>query len=464
MRRSLGTKIGVLFAVFMAVASSVAGVTATRQMSEMTHQAALLEGHAVLDALAIPAAVAIATHDYTKLDNFVAELERSDSNDVMIILVLDRDGRLMATSKTGFVGAGVHDFAPEFVDRALAAPRSWYAFGPTREAPEHLDIAMAIHQGQRWGTLLARFTLGPLNASLARLERWTMVLTVLTALAGWIIAYLLLRSLVIEPTRRLADMAQRIGKNELTLRNGIRGDDEIGALGRSLDAMAERLEAYTTELESAVAARTRELEVANRALATANVELERLATTDGLTGLRNHRYFKNTLEFELKRGARRVHPLSLCMLDIDYFKKFNDTHGHPAGDEVLRRVGALLVEHLRSTDVVARYGGEEFAVILLDTPPDEGFRTAQKIGQIFRENRFDGEHTQPNGKLTVSVGLASYPEDANSAEGLVRAADLALYEAKRRGRNTVVRYTVEIPQHTGLTSELPLVDPLARDG
>jgi diguanylate cyclase (GGDEF)-like protein len=217
--------------------------------------------------------------------------------------------------------------------------------------------------------------------------------------------------------------------------------------------MADRLKVYTTGLEIAVRERTRELEEANE-------ELARLATTDGLTGLRNHRYFRSTLEFELKRGARRPHLLALCMIDIDHFKKYNDTYGHPAGDEVLKHVGRILSESLRSTDVVARYGGEEFAVILLDTSPEEGFRTAQKIVTLFREEKFDGESALPNGKLTVSAGIASFPDDADSAGGLIRCADLALYEAKRRGRNDAVRYSVEIPQHTGQTADAQAATPL----
>jgi diguanylate cyclase (GGDEF)-like protein len=391
-------------AVFMAVGSGFAGLIATRQMSEMAHEAALHQGRAVLDALSIPAAVAIATHDYTKLDNFVAELERAQHGDLLELFVLDQDGRILATSKSGVVGTRA-DFDQTFVDRALQVSDVWFAFGPDRNRPSYLDIARPIFQGQRWGTMIARFSLDSLNAALARLERWTIAITALAAVLGWVISFYLLSRIVITPANRLQELAEK-------------------------------------------------LEHANRELAT-------LAVTDGLTGLKNHRFFRNTLEFEIRRGARRIHPLTLLMIDIDHFKNYNDTHGHPAGDAVLKKVGAILASNLRSTDLVARYGGEEFAVILLDTPPDEGFKTAQKICGLFRQEPFEGEESQPNRKLTVSIGVASFPDDAESPELLVRTADLALYDAKRRGRNQVVRYTADIPQHTGKTSD---VAPMSIEG
>lgn len=252
--------------------------------------------------------------------------------------------------------------------------------------------------------------------------------------------------------KQLVRMAKKLGEGELEVRADMQRADEIGELASALNLMADKLRTYTSGLESAVKARTEELEKAN-------LELARLATTDGLTGLRNHRYFRNMLELELKRGARHAHPLTLVMIDIDHFKSYNDTYGHPAGDEVLRTVGRMLLGSLRSTDVVARYGGEEFAVILLDTGAEEGFKAAQKIVELFRETKFTGEEALPNKKLTVSAGIASYPDDSDLSGPLIRAADLALYEAKRRGRNAVVRYSVELPQHTGTTSDVAAAHP-----
>ncbi len=214
----------------------------------------------------------------------------------------------------------------------------------------------------------------------------------------------------------------------------------LGSRGVHLAGMGE-VSSYTRGLEAAVNERTAELEAANK-------ELQRLATTDGLTGLLNHRAFQEVLAFELLRAQRHPRSLVLCMLDIDHFKTFNDGLGHPAGDEVLRSVAKLLEERLRAIDIVARYGGEEFAIILLDSSAEDGLRTANKIRDVFRDRPFPGEENQPSGKLTVSVGVAAYPEHAQTQPELIEMADIALYEAKRRGRDQAVCYQPGIPPRT----------------
>ena len=450
---SLRTKIGVLVAVFLMIGSASAGTVAYRQMTELTHDAGLEHATAVLDALAIPAAVAIATHDYTKLDNFIAELERARGRDILLMVVVDRDGRLLATSGTGMVGKEITSFDPTFTDVALRSKDVWFQFGPDPYAPSWIDVSKPIRQGQRWGTLMARFSMERFSTRLDMMADSAIALTVVAALIGWVLAIFVLSRMVLGPTRELAEMATRIGEGQLGVRSllGDR-DDEIGDLSQALNVMASKLRVYTSELEAAVRERTGELESANR-------ELEKLATTDGLTGLRNYRFFRNTLDFELRRGQRHPHKLSLCMIDIDYFKRFNDTHGHLAGDEILKRVAQLLQHNLRSTDVVARYGGEEFAIILLDTAGDEAFLTAQKVAEIVRREPFEGAEIMPGERITISIGVAAHPDDADDANSLIRHADLALYEAKRRGRDRVVRYSVEIPQSTGVTSDVTAAEP-----
>lgn len=149
----------------MAVGAAVAGAIASREMSELANQAALRQGRAALDALAIPAAVAIATHDYTKLDNFVAELALAQRGELISMIVVDPDGRMIATTKTGLVGVRTSELDDTFISRALVARDVWWAFGPDPFAPEWLDIAKPIEQGQRWGTLIARFSLASTEAS-----------------------------------------------------------------------------------------------------------------------------------------------------------------------------------------------------------------------------------------------------------------------------------------------------------
>jgi diguanylate cyclase (GGDEF)-like protein len=125
------------------------------------------------------------------------------------------------------------------------------------------------------------------------------------------------------------------------------------------------------------------------------------------------------------------------MVDVDHFKLYNDTHGHPAGDEVLRLIARLFKEILRPVDFVARYGGEEFAILLLDTEKNAGIELAETLRRRIDQYPFPMEHSQPGGHLTISVGMAHSPTDAADVESLTRMADLALYRAKQAGRNRV---------------------------
>jgi diguanylate cyclase (GGDEF)-like protein len=202
---------------------------------------------------------------------------------------------------------------------------------------------------------------------------------------------------------------------------------------QSLSAKNQALLEMNRELEAKIHERTHEL-------AEANARLAQLAVTDGLTGLYNHRHFHERIALEVERSQRSGLPLSLLMLDVDHFKQFNDTYGHPAGDEVLRQLARVLADTRRANDVVARYGGEEFAVILVDTAKF----TAAKVAERVRERTYghDFSDAAPRSpKISVSVGVATYPDDGSDAEALVRSADTALYTAKRAGRNRVVLAT-----------------------
>lgn len=206
---------------------------------------------------------------------------------------------------------------------------------------------------------------------------------------------------------------------------------ENRALLEELNARNRELERMNQILEQKVAERTREL-------AEANARLAQLAVTDGLTGLYNHRHFHERLALEIERSGRNGLPLALFMIDVDHFKKYNDRHGHPAGDEVLRQVARLLADGRRVNDFCARYGGEEFAIVLVDTPKLTAAQVAEKLRQRILEHPFPNESSQPGGQLTVSIGVAAFPDDAGDAEALVRCADAALYRAKAAGRNCVV--------------------------
>ena len=173
-------------------------------------------------------------------------------------------------------------------------------------------------------------------------------------------------------------------------------------------------------------------------------KVQRLSITDGLTGLFVHRHFQSRLEEEMRRAERYKEPLGLLMLDIDFFKKYNDNYGHLAGDAVLKRVAALIRNNIESADFAARYGGEEFSVILPKQDKAASLAKAEKIRKAVEADSFNFEGI--SAKVTVSVGLAAFPEDGMIKKGVLDAADRALYKAKHDGRNRVEQADGDDPQ------------------
>jgi diguanylate cyclase (GGDEF)-like protein len=160
---------------------------------------------------------------------------------------------------------------------------------------------------------------------------------------------------------------------------------------------------------------------------------EEAAFTDHLTGLANRRRFERQLDREVGRVERFSHPFSLLMLDIDSFKDLNDSFGHDAGDEAIRRIGRVLREGTRGIDLAARIGGEEFAVLLVETSKEGGFEVAERLRQAIKALEIPAAR-----HITASFGVAECPTDAQTAADVLKAADVALYAAKRNGRDRVV--------------------------
>jgi diguanylate cyclase (GGDEF)-like protein len=173
----------------------------------------------------------------------------------------------------------------------------------------------------------------------------------------------------------------------------------------------------------------------------ANEALIKFAFTDFLTAMKTRGYFETQLEREIKRAERTKGPLALVMIDIDHFKVLNDTHGHHVGDLLLRDVSAVLMKDMRQIDTVARYGGEEFALILPETNGVGAYRVAQRVRKAVEAARYFAGSPSEVVKLTISLGVAVLPQDAQFKRDLIEAADAALYEAKRSGRNRVVLYS-----------------------
>jgi len=168
--------------------------------------------------------------------------------------------------------------------------------------------------------------------------------------------------------------------------------------------------------------------------------IQNIATYDTLTGLYNRRYFEEKLGAEAQKSFYGGSPLSLVMVDIDHFKKVNDTLGHTEGDQALIKISSLLKSSVRKKDIVARYGGEEFILMLPEAVLKESFLIAERIRRLVEETSFEVGKTEVN--LTVSMGISNFPSHrAKSKEDLIRMADQALYDAKKGGRNKVCIFT-----------------------
>lgn len=192
----------------------------------------------------------------------------------------------------------------------------------------------------------------------------------------------------------------------------------------------------------------RELQAHKRELEQKARQLRALADTDVLTGLKNRRAFEDRLEEELARSRRHGHPLSLVLLDIDHFKSYNDTFGHPKGDEVLRQVGRLLSRMMRDTDFAARYGGEEFAILLSQTDRDGAEQVAERLRKGIEEAAWEER------PITASLGVASLDVGTDTIGELIEQADRALYRSKEAGRN---RVSVANPVAAVATKEQQLI-------
>lgn len=185
--------------------------------------------------------------------------------------------------------------------------------------------------------------------------------------------------------------------------------------------------------------------VNSQQLRQANGELQRLSRTDRLTGLLNRGYWEECLAIEFSRFQRYQHPVTLIIFDIDHFKRINDTHGHQAGDAVIRQVAEITRQQVRGTDVCGRYGGEEFVVLLPDTPADGALLLAERLRKNVEQCVV--EHGGVEIRFTISLGVAALTLDCGSHAALIEQADSALYRSKEGGRNRCTVHDNSLPKH-----------------
>ncbi|MBI3637222.1 MAG: diguanylate cyclase [Candidatus Rokubacteria bacterium] len=261
----------------------------------------------------------------------------------------------------------------------------------------------------------------PANDSLRLLSlELLLFFTVMSMLAGGYIIW--------DLGRAVARMSLLMSRHDNVTTLG-RRTDEVGTIMQSFAKMLETVEQQATEINSFAS----RLDSAYKELESTNLRLKEFSFKDEVTGLYNRRFFSIRLEEELSRYRRFNHPVSVVLMDLDGFKAVNDELGHAVGDETLRDIAQILMKHSRGINVVARYGGDEFVVLLVETSKAGAHLYADRMRKVVSDYPFShGKH------ITASFGLASLPDDdAATSEDLVRAADDALYAAKRAGKNTV---------------------------
>jgi len=319
------------------------------------------------------------------------------------VYVTTAQGALIADSRSTPVNPKTMSLAPEIASRLLAEEE---------KIVEHRDIDQVevLGSGRRLSQVgwlaVADMPVGDTYRQANRLRNLATavisgLLVVISVVAYWLAA------LIARPLGRLTRAAAKVSAGDLSvgLPEGVGG--EVGYLTQVFNTMVESLR------------KNRE-------------ELERLSTTDSLTGLGNRRHLMNLLTHEIERAKRAGQPFSILMLDVDHFKKYNDNHGHQAGDDVLARVSAVLRDSIRPYDCAARYGGEEFLIMLSATSLDRAQESAERIRKQVRSEAFEG------GPVTISIGVAEFPAHGDTAKAVIGEADTALYEAKRAGRDRVV--------------------------
>jgi len=318
------------------------------------------------------------------------------------VYLTTRRGALIVDSRGGSAGTEKMSLDPETASRLLSADGGIVEYRGF-DRGEVLGSAHRLSQAE-W-LAAADMPVGDAFHQAIRLRNLAFavigaLLVVITILAYWLAA------LIARPLVRLTSAAAKVSAGDLTVGLPAAGGGEVG---------------YLTEVFNTMVGSLRK----NRE------ELERMSTTDMLTGLGNRRHLMDVLTQEIERARRGAQPFSILMLDVDHFKQYNDTHGHQAGDDVLARVGAVLRNSIRPYDCAARYGGEEFLVVLSTASLEHARESAERIRKKIRAEQFTG------GTVTVSIGVAEYPSHGDAVNSVIGQADAALYEAKRGGRDRV---------------------------
>ena len=406
---------------------------------------------ALLESFAVSSSIAVATQNLESLDSFMIRMAQVGGrlHGLVHVAMLDHRGRILAQAyardEDDLIMAPPKEI-PErtFYDRAVSSQMGVWQLMSQSDGTPLLTVSVPTVSGLRWGTLVGYFEMTSHHAHVKAIA-WTLIwITVVITLSMTIGLLFGLWRIVVRPVRALAQAASLVQGGDLSTRVALSRGDEIGLLTDSFNEMTRELEAYTADLQGRVEERTRELneknselEQVNRQLEDAVEQLDKLARTDRLTGVANRGHLMELLERELRRCKRTEQPFSVVLIDVDHFKSFNDTHGHLIGDFVLVETVSRMRNALRGTDALGRYGGEEFILILPATDKAGGAAVGENVRGLVANSEFVDQEGKPVGRVTVSGGVSTFPEDGDTITDLIRSADQALYAAKASGRNQI---------------------------
>lgn len=317
----------------------------------------------------------------------------------------------LADQNLSRLGTELDDF--EAVSKEIS--RQWLTLSPAEGNEARKNLIEANARVSRAAQSAIDQRKQAIDQVIPRLQRDARNSMLIAMGIAWIVAVIsfaiarVTLSNVVSPLERLSKAADELGRNNLTVRVPIGGDHEIAQLGEAFNEMAGKL-------------------------ARSQQKLKDTARTDELTSLPNFRAFREKISADIALSTRYSHSFGVLVIDLDHFKKYNDTYGHLAGNEALQKVAAVVRQSLRAVDFPARYGGEEFAAILPEIDAAGLATGAERVRQAVEAIPPIGDRSP----LTVSIGGALFPVDGASDERLFAAADTRLYDAKKRGRNRVV--------------------------
>jgi diguanylate cyclase (GGDEF)-like protein len=374
----------------------------------------------------VTAAVPIKSGDGRLLGAVLAELDLTPMEELLRTLASDTAGAIYIVASNGMLVSSSNGVSAqrrariplETLDQ-LRTERDSVTQYTGFVGREVIGVLQQVPQAD-W-SVLAEVSSDAAFRELRRLRDLGLFFVAVLLLAAGLVAYAL-GIFIVRPLDRLTKGVAEVAGGDLQVDIPAGGGAEVGYLTTVFNHMVARLREGR-----------RELDAINTTLKKKNEELERLSVTDGLTGLANHRLLIQRLIQEGMRADATGGEFAVLMADVDHFKQYNDEFGHPAGDEVLKRVADLLRESVRDIDCAARYGGEEFAIVMPEMSADEAGEVAQQIGKRVEAQSFPGR------TVTLSIGVAGFPQDADLPHGVIAAADRALYQAKREGRNRTVQ-------------------------